>query len=487
MWAGKLAVGLLVVALLGLAVGYGVLRSYLHSDGFRKFLSAEASQAAGVDGEFGAFQWDGLAVDTESFAATGEGLVTALRADGMHTEIGLGGVRRGVWEVKGSSVRRLEISVDATRLVDREEVKDEARRQETKKPKPASWLPREAELDAITVGELAVNAQLEQGLAKVSGLRVTAEQAGAKGAYRAEIEGGTVRLPFQNIPELRVDRAQARYQDGRVYLTTARVEAWENGRISATGDWDLRTRTFTLDGEASGLKCEDLLNESWARRLTGDVESSFVMDKRSGETSAAGDLVVRNGVLTALPMLDALAAYADTRRFRVLTLSDARTSWRWEKGEISLTNLVLASEGLVRLEGSITLRGQEMDGIFRLGLAPGTLSRIPGAETDVFLPGERGLLWAPLRITGTLDDPKEDLTERLIAAAGLRMFDLIPESGEKVIKFTQSVLGEPSQKTVEKGVKIIEEGSKAVREVSGILDGILGGRRTREPENLEGE
>jgi hypothetical protein len=487
LWVGKLAVGLLVVALLGLAVGYGVLRSYLHSDGFRKFLSAEASRAAGVSGEFGAFQWDGLAVDADSFAATGEGLVRALRADGMRTEVGLGGVRRGVWEIKGSSVRRLEISVDATRKVDPQEIQEERNRQETKRPKPSSWLPREAEVDGITVGELAVNAMLEQGLATVSGLRVTAEQAGAKGAYRAEIAGGRAQLPFHNIPELRVDRAQARYQDGRVYLTTARVEAWDHGRISATGDWDLRTRTFTLDGEANGLKCEDLLSESWARRLTGDVESSFVLDKRGSETTAAGDLVVRNGVLTALPMLDALAAYADTRRFRVLTLSDARTSWRWKKGEISLTNLVLASEGLVRLEGSITIRGQEMDGVFRLGLAPGTLSRIPGAETHVFLPGERGLLWAPLRITGSLDDPKEDLTERLVAAAGLRMFDLIPESGEKVLKFTQSVLGKPSQKTVEKGVKIIEQGSKTVREVGGILDGILGGGRRNEPENLGDE
>jgi hypothetical protein len=81
-----------------------------------------------------------------------------------------------------------------------------------------------------------------------------------------------------------------------------------------------------------------------------------------------------------------------------------------------------------------------------------------------------------------LDDPKEDLTDRLIEAAGLRMFEQIPETGEKVMKFTQSLLGEPSTKTIDKGVKIIEEGSKAVRDVSGILGGILGGGSTEEPE-----
>jgi hypothetical protein len=166
----------------------------------------------------------------------------------------------------------------------------------------------------------------------------------------------------------------------------------------------------------------------------------------------------------------------------VLTLDDARTKWHWKKGEILLTDLVLSSDGLVRLEGSLSIRGQQLEGVFRLGLAPGTLATIPGAETDVFSPGERGLLWTPLRITGDLSDPKEDLTDRLIAAAGLRMFDLIPESGVIVIKFTQSIIGESSSKTLEKGTKLIEEGSKAVRDVSGILDGILGGKPEKSDE-----
>ena len=123
------------------------------------------------------------------------------------------------------------------------------------------------------------------------------------------------------------------------------------------------------------------------------------------------------------------------------------------------------------LDGVVTLSFK------RLGLAPGTLANIPGAETDVFLPGEKGLLWTPLRITGTRDHLKEDLTDRLIAAAGMRMFDRIPETGEQVIKFTHSVLGEASPKTLEKGLKIIEKNSDTIREVSGLLDGILGGGR----------
>jgi hypothetical protein len=162
---------------------------------------------------------------------------------------------------------------------------------------------------------------------------------------------------------------------------------------------------------------------------------------------------------------------------------------------VFLTNLVLASEGLVRVEGNLFIRNRELDGSFRLGLAAGTLANIPGAETHVFAPGERGLLWTTLRITGTLDDPKEDLTDRLMAAAGMRMFDVIPETGEKVIKFSRSLLGDTPGKVIEaggqvidkgvealdKGVKIIEDGTDMVDSVGGVIDGFFGSRRTPEP------
>jgi hypothetical protein len=482
-WLVRSAVGLLVLAILSLGVGYGLLRRYLHSDSFRKFLSEEASSLAGVTGEFAPFRWEGLAVDTESFEAKGESTMTSLRADGLHTEIGLGGVTRGVWEVRGSSLRRLDISMDLRQPI----------AAPSPPPAPLSpisqksnhrprWFPSEAELLGLEVQQLTAKVVLNQGLLLANDLSIRAEPAGTKGAYRLDVRGGTMRLPYGFIPELRLDRAELRHQDRQLFLTGSTIKAWENGRIQASGEYDLRTKRFSLEGDVSGLKCDDLLSENWAKRLTGDIASTFIFENPSGIPQARGTLEIQNGVMTALPVLDTLAAYADTRRFRVLSLSEAHTEWNWKTGELRLTNVVLASEGLARVEGRIVIRGEELDGEFRLGLAPGTLSAIPGAETDVFASGERGLLWTPLRISGTLDRPREDLSDRLIAAAGARMFDRIPETGEKVIKFTHSLLGDPSPKTVEKGVKIIEESSKTLREVSGILDGILGGSRRPDPK-----
>jgi hypothetical protein len=67
------------------------------------------------------------------------------------------------------------------------------------------------------------------------------------------------------------------------------------------------------------------------------------------------------------------------------------------------------------------------------------------------------------------------------------MFDIIPGTGEKVIKYSSSLLGESPSKTIDKGIKIIEEGTGILGEATGILDGILGGGRRKIPEEKKTE
>jgi hypothetical protein len=408
-----------------------------------------------------------------------------LRVDGMHTEIGLGGLRRGVWEIRDTRMRRVVISLDAT------QVGTSPASTSTAKPgmdfsepaeKTHGWLPKEVELQGLELGQVDLRALLEQGPLIASGMRVDVKPDGGRRSFRAEVTGGNILLPFEPAPPMRLDQARLRYQDGAVFLTHLSAAAWKDGLIEASGEWDKETRRFSAEGGLSGVKCEEVLSETWAKRLLGGLSTDFTVDNHSGRPVARGHLVLENGTLTALPVLDMLAAYADTRRFRVLALSEAHADWRWEKDLIELNNIVIASEGLARLEGRVNIRGRELDGNLRLGLLPGTLATIPGAETDVFSPGERGLLWAPLRLTGTLDKPREDLSDRLIAAAGLRMLETLPETGEKVIKYTRSVLGDTPSKTVEKGVEIIEKSGLNVREVSGLLNSLLGGKGSEEPE-----
>jgi hypothetical protein len=482
-WTG----GLIAICLLMTAAGYALVRGYLHSDSFRTLLSNQVSRAAGVKGGFSPFRWEGLALRTERYTATGDGPIRELRIDGLETEVGLDSVRRGVWELKNSRISRLQVSLDA-RKPQADDIQGVVSLPVPKVQRKHRWLPREVEVQGVELGQLSLDAMSDQGLVEAEGVRVVVENEKKHHAYRVELSGGTLRLPIALLPEVRLDRARLRIQPEAAFLTSLSAGAFSGARIDASGEWGRLADEITLEGRASGVKCDELLNEDWSRRLTGEIDSDFNVTSRGGTAMASGHLVISNGVLTALPVLDALAAYADTRRFRTLILSEAHTSWRWQKDRIELRELVLASDSLIRLEGTVVIRGRELDGDLRLGLAPGTLASIPGAETHVFAPGERGLLWAPLRLSGTLEKPREDLTDRLISAAGLRMLETLPETGEKVLKFSRTLLGDDPARTVEKGIRLIEEGSKTVREVSGILDGILGApRRKPDPEPPEND
>jgi hypothetical protein len=159
-WFFKVVCALLLLSIVSIGVGYGLMRGYLHSDAFRKFLSAKASVMTGVNGEFAAFRWEGLELSTDKFEASGDGPVTHLRADDLHTEIGFGGVTRGVWDVRGSSVRRLDIAVDSRKKpISKPAMSEVAPR--GKSNGNNGWFPSEANLQEVDVRELAMRLLIE--------------------------------------------------------------------------------------------------------------------------------------------------------------------------------------------------------------------------------------------------------------------------------------------------------------------------------------
>ncbi len=472
-WVVRGALGLLGLGVVALGGGYIGLRSWLHGEDFRHMLSAEAGKALDVTSEFGRFQWSGTRMDTEGFKATGEGIVKSVDAEGLQVDMGLGGWWAGVWRVDDARARRIEVEIDTTAAkrvsADPESVQVEV------PPKPKKWydafVPQEVEVRQVEIGSSSLKLITKSGPVGIRGTswRVTPDT--AAGSYRAEGSDGTVLLPWKWAPPMELGRARLRYQDDMVFLTDADFQVYESGRLALSGEMSVKGDGYVFNGKLSDVMCAEVLPEDWKQRLLGKIESEFSVEHRPTGPVVEGSLELTDGVLTAMPLLDSLSAYADTTRFRRLALSEGRVDYEWEDGAITLRNLMLASEGLVQLEGTLRVDQEErLDGRFRLGLVPGVLARIPGAETIVFQPGERGLLWTTLRITGTLDDPEEDLTGRLIEAAGLRMFEILPETGERVLKFTREVLDADMAKHLQKGAGLIEAGKGVIETGKDVMD-----------------
>jgi hypothetical protein len=156
-------------------------------------------------------------------------------------------------------------------------------------------------------------------------------------------------------------------------------------------------------------------------------------------------------------------------------LNEASLDFEMVGEKTVLTNIILSSEGLVRLEGVMEIEGNDIrKGDFRIGITPGTLAHIPGAETKVFNRGELGLLWTPLKVSGTLDAPQEDLSDRLIAAAKERMFELLPSVGKYALKFTGKPIGEATKASLEEEGVILGLGKSALKKATDLLKPDLG-------------
>ena len=488
-WAIRLLIAAIVLLLGGAVVGYGLIRSYLHSDGFRAMLSTQVSGALDVEGAFGPLRWDGLAARTTGFEAVGEGPLMAIKAEDVRTEIGLGGIRDGYWLIKGSAARRLEVEFDARTTEDGEVSHElDVDPPDLDEPDPEEekrgWLPTELRYDTVDVADFSARVILDNGELHLRNHRVRLSDVGGNEALDVDVRGGTIATPLEWLPELRLNEVVGRHQGDSFFLTNAGFGIFSRGALETAGEWHGESGTYAFQGTLRGIQCSDLLDEDWARRVSGNLRGDFTVHDAGSGPVATGSLEMREGVVSALPLLDSLSAYADTRRFREITLHEARCDWEWADGTLTIRNLRLASDGLIRLEGAISIaENGDLDGNFRLGLLPGTLARIPGAERIVFRPGENGLLWAPLRISGNINSPREDLTAQLIAAAGARMFEILPETGERVLRNTGRLLQDLQPDALDRAMDVIGTGSdtgrKIIREAGNVIEGIFGGRDRR--------
>jgi hypothetical protein len=493
-WAMRLTVVCMVVAAVGSVAGYVWLRSYLGSADFRKLILSHAESTLKAQSTMSPLRWDGFQVNTDYFEASGPASMKQISVEGIKTGIDAAGVMRGVWSVSPSRVTKLSVTWDTTApalaapLANPSTVETAAA--SAKKSWFDSWIPKKFESDSLIINDSLIRLITRDGDAILSGTRWDVEPTDSVDKAKVRANGGKIKLPFEWAPELKLDKMRLTYQSGYLYLTDSSFRVYENGHLDLGGELDLENQSYSLEGSLRDVMCSEVLPADWRQRLTGKVESSFSV--RSGQTAPTvkGHLRIDQGILTALPILDKLAAYSQSLRFRTLTLHAAECDYEWNGDRITLTNVKLGSEGLARMEGRITFTrtgpGQPylLNGDFQVGLAPGTLAQIPGAEEDVFQPGERGLLWAPMHLSGTMDDPKEDLSDRLMAAAGARMFDIIPATGVKVLKYTQQVVQDAAtgtgvvSKAVETGGKVLEQGTgvvdQAVQGATGVVDGVLG-------------
>lgn len=436
--------GLLVLGVCAILGGRAWLYSHLRSGDFRQTLNTSIGRTLHARAEFSPLNFAGFTAHSDGFSADGKSGAAfgKMRADQVRAEFDWRGLFERKLRIEELSVQRFEVHLGEQAPAAIEP--DPGPRDPSRGTLPSRKKSWEIELRRALVRETRLSwgdAEVPRGEFSGSTLTVTPSGSG----WRIEAQGG--RLAQTGWPVLALDSARLRWQEPSLFISDAVLRNGD-GRVTVAGEVEFG-RAADLQIEWSAVEVTPLLAGDWKLRLFGVASGSAKLfaplgSERGKPMRIEGTLRLANGRLEALPVLNQIAAFTRTQRFRQMPLTNASVKFEREGSRLSARDLVLESAGLMRVEGSFHITDRQIDGAFQVGVTPASLQWLPGTQERVFTVARDGYLWTPMRLTGPVEAPVEDLSARLAVAVGEELFHggegVLQDAEQKVNDAARSVL-----------------------------------------------
>lgn len=469
-------VGLLCVLLL--IVGYGAIRFYLKGDGFRENTANSIGKVLGGEAEISSHSWSGWDLKTTDFNFTkGKGNLRKVEAEGLDIGLDISSISSEAWDIPHVDIEQLRLYFS--------EADQDYQAYQAKKPSGlAALFPYKTKLNSFEVEQVTTELSLK-GKQYVFSEMLAQGEVSDNEVYKLELSKGYVSLPIDKFEKIEHLDSTLLFENGDLILSNARVKILDGRSANVDAKYLAETNLFSADISTGGIDIQPFLPSDWRTRLSGlaDLEFEFSSGGEHGGEKYEGSVVLNNGRVRKVPILDQLASFTNNTSYRNLELSTCKCDVLILDGDVRLTNIEIEDKGELAIFGDLTvMKDQRVEGALSLGVPKGLLSFLPGAETKVFHPGERGLLWTEVEISGTVDFFKENLSKRLRDAASASMLEMIPGTAEGFLdvlsgKSDGSDLPGPladKAKIVSEGREVVGETAKAavgmgVDAISGLL------------------
>lgn len=485
--AGLLVITFGVLTLVAPSLVTSFIRSYVQKEEFRQKAEEMISAKTGGLARLSPLMWSDETVTINELALE-DASGWDVEATGVHAALDFGAIRKGLWHLQSAGaeeilLRRLSSTAggNTTGASPASEVDED-----TSGAIPSflrRYIPDTTEIDGFDVQRFF----FEQGGWKIveSRLRL-AEWKSGETSVAAKLTGGTLQTPLQALEQkepLKLDITQGslRLSADQLQLSNATLRWKQQAEATLRGQVTFKDGAWQTFARVRAVPLDEFLSDWWDQRLTGQIEGDLEFSgARSSPLQWKADVALKNGVLQGLPLLEKLVTYTKIHRFNRVVLDLCSASFRPQGDALRVEKIVVQSSGLLRIEGAMTVRGRAVEGDFMVGVTPEALVAIPGANNRVFVEGNPGgppgLQWTRVRIAGTLDAPQEDLSSRLIGAAGMSLLidtpgKLVEQGAETLLK---PVLGEDAAKmpgkVIEGASGVLENGVKAG---TGIINKVL--------------
>jgi hypothetical protein len=427
--AGLLLAAGVVLVLLAPSLVTSYIRSYVQTDDFRQKAEELIAARTGGSAHIAPIIWsDNTATAADLSWANDD---WNMEVGGLHAALDFGAIRNGKWSIQDAGADDISLRHTVAAPLDRPLGAKSAKFDDSNDGIPAflrRYIPTETTISGFEVHRFL----FEQGGWQISEtqLRLGGWQSGEV-SLSAKLSGGRLKTPI-NAPEQKeplqfdLTKATLRLAETQCQINDATLRWKQSSEATLRGSLKYESGAWQLFTHVKALPMDEFLGDWWKQRLSGKIEGDLEMaGARNQPPTWKADVVLKDGTLTGLPILDKLVTYTNAHRFKRLVLDICSATFRPQGDSLRIENIIVQSNGLLRIEGALNIRGRVLEGDFLLGVTPETLSSIPGASNRVFVEnnpgGPPGLQWTRVHIVGTLDAPQEDLSNRLLGAAGMSL------------------------------------------------------------------
>ena len=235
------------------------------------------------------------------------------------------------------------------------------------------------------------------------------------------------------------------YQDRTFQLTRAQLDL--PGILTVNAKGTLTSPDDGLDAEVNwqGLTVGNWLPPAIAEQFSGDLNGQVKIHVRRWKLkdgSYAGEMDLVRGELRYTSVQSMLARFVNDRRLLEIPLTRAHFSYDWSDDALAITGIDLRGADDIGVTGSLAMdRDGAISGVLWVGTKPAYLRSLAGLGDAVFQRKEAGLRWAKVTISGTMKEPRQDLSGQLMTQLKKHPSAVFGLSGKLVSWYVGNVFG----------------------------------------------
>jgi hypothetical protein len=394
----------------GVAVFFSpLLTRYVEGDAFRVTMEEETAKGLHFsEARYAPIRRTGaFTAQSDNFKAdNGREAMKSLDAHGITAKFDPWGVFLRQWRLDNLHVQSGDVEIQIYEA-----------HPETVTPKPwfAIFLPNRVYLKKIQSEQANITWRLRGKRAGFFGTQLLITPNGRDFEYVAT--GG--KLKMAPVPDLDLRRTHLLITKTllTLYDLDLASDSHSDESIRAQGHAGLgQDRSIDAKANFNSVPIRQWLPAGWKGRLNGSAFGDIHYtgkDPKLESSSGKGSLRIQNGRVDDVPLLNKLAELARKESFERLDLDECSFAFAWRYPEIDIKDISIEEKGKFRIEGEISIKRQLLRGTIKLGLTREYLDWLPNPE-EVFSRRSNGYLWTDVHLSGTIDEPRQDLSQRII-------------------------------------------------------------------------